>query len=184
MRIANISIFKGKISFPVIIGLEKEYMGYEMGRKNSYDDIQELLNDIRSDIEDTLSDEVLDKVKDIELKHVEEDVFAVYKPKIYERRENGGIDDPDNIVGDVHDMQLEVENVTRFNDGYFSSNHGVGLADLINDGDRFGGYFYDYPGSFNQPRPFLDNTVEEIEKTDSVENALAEGLRKRKYDIS
>lgn len=157
-----------------------------MSKKNEYDDIDMLLNDIRSDIEDTLINDVLDEVKDIELKHVEEDVFSVYFPKIYERRGSGagGIDDPDNIVGTVNNMQLEVDNITRFNDGYFSSNHGVGLADLINDGDSREGYFYDYPGSFNQPRSFIDNTIEEIEKIDSVENALANGLRKRNYDVT
>lgn len=152
--------------------------------KNSYDDIDELLNDIKSDIEDTLMDEVLDKVKDIELKHVEDDVFSVYSPDIYERRGIGGIDDPNNIIGTVNNMQLEVDNITRFNSGYGTYNHGVGLAELINDGDSFNGYFYDYPGSFNQPRPFIDNTAEEIEKTDSVENALANGLRKRNYDVT
>ncbi len=152
--------------------------------KNSYDDIDELLNDIKSDIEDTLMDEVLDEVKDIELKHVEEDVFSAYSPKIYERRGIGGIDDPNNIVGTVDNMQLSVDNATKFNDDYGTYNHGVGLAELINDGDSLNGYFYDYPGSFNQPRPFIDNTVEEIEKTDSVENALERGMKRRKYDIS
>lgn len=152
--------------------------------KNSYDDIDELLNDIKSDIEDTLMDEVLDEVKDIELKHVEEDVFSAYSPKIYKRRGIGGIDDPNNIVGTVDNMQLSVDNVTEFNDGYGTYNHGVGLAELINDGDSLNGYFYDYPGSFNQPRPFIDNTIEEIEKTDSVENALVKGLKSRKYDIT
>jgi len=157
-----------------------------LSKKNEYDDIDMLLNDIRSDIEDTLINDVLDEVKDIELKYVEEDVFSVYSPKVYERRGRGtgGIDDPNNIVGTVNNMQLEVDNITRFNDGYFSSNHGVGLADLINDGDSRDGYYYDYPGSFNKPRPFLDNTIDEIEKTDSVENALANGLMKRKYDVT
>lgn len=152
--------------------------------KNSYDDVDELLNDIKSDIQDTLLDEVLDEVKKIELEHVRDDVFGVYKPSIYERRSSGGIDDPDNIVGEVYDMRLEVDNVTRFNDGYGTYNHGIGLASLINDGSTSHGYFYDYPGEFNNARPFIDNTIDEIERTDDVENALAKGLKRRKYDIS
>lgn len=152
--------------------------------KDTYDDIDRLLNDLKSDIEDTLMDEVLDAVKDIELKHIEEDVFSVYSPSIYKRRATDGIDDPDNIVGKVNNMQLEVDNVTEFNNGYGTYNHGYGLAELINDGENLNGYFYDYPGVFNQPRPFLDNTIDEIEKTDSVEHALAKGLQKRKYDIT
>ena len=155
-----------------------------MGRKNSYDDIDELLNDIRSDIEDTLKDEVFEEVRDIELEYIERDVLSAYMPKIYERRTSGGIDDPRNIVGYVKDMLLSVDNITPFNTGYGTKKRGTGLAQLINEGDSFNGYFYDYPGEFNQPRPFLDNTILEVEKTDRVENALEKGMRKRKYDIS
>ena len=155
-----------------------------MGRKNSYDDIDELLNDIRSDIEETLKDDVFDEVREIELEHIERDVLSAYTPKIYERRTSGGIDDPKNIVGYVKDMQLSVDNITQFNTGYGTKHRGTGLAQLINDGDSFNGYFYDYPGEFNQPRPFIDNTILEVEKTDRVENALEKGMRKRKYYIS
>lgn len=147
--------------------------------KNSYDEIDDLLSDLKYDIEDTLQDEVLDEVKRIEIKHVEEDVFSVYDPIIYSRRKTGGLDDPDNIIGTVEDMELTVENITPFNDDYGSSNHGVGLADLVNDGDNLQGHFYDYLGSFNQPRPFLDNTEEEIERTEQIDNVLEKGLNKR-----
>ena len=155
-----------------------------MGRKNSYDDIDELLNDIRSDIEETLMDDVFDEVREIELEHIERDVLSAYTPKIYERRASGGIDDPKNIVGYVKDMQLSVDNITQFNTGYGTKHRGTGLAQLINDGDSFNGYFYDYPGEFNQPRPFLDHTILEVEQSNRVENALEKGMRKRKYDIS
>lgn len=155
-----------------------------MSKKNTYYDIDELLNDIRSDIEETLKDEVFDEVREIELEHIERDILSAYTPKIYERRTSGGIDDPRNIVGYVKDMQLSVDNITEFNSGYGTKHRGTGLAQLINDGDSFNGYFYDYPGEFNQPRPFIDNTILEVEKTDRVENALEKGMRKRKYDIS
>lgn len=152
--------------------------------KDSYDEIEDLLNDIKLDIEDTLCDEVLDEIKRIELEHVRDDVFSVYSPTIYSRRKSNGIDDPDNIVGEVNDMMLSVDNVTRFNEGYGTYNHGVGLTELINDGSSTQGYCYDYPGEFNEARPFIDNTIDEIERTDDIENALAKGLKKRKYDIS
>ena len=152
--------------------------------KNLYDDINTLLNDIKSDIEYVLMDEVLDTVKEIVLKHIEDDVYSVYKPSVYKRRGNsGGLSDPDNIVGTVKNMELEVENIASFNEDYGSSNKGNELAELVNDGDRVGGYMYDYPGSFNQPRPFIDNTIEEIENTNLVEDALSKGLKKRNYDI-
>lgn len=154
-----------------------------MSKKDTYDGVDTLLKDLKSDIEDTLMDEVLDEIKNIEIEHIEEDVFAVYTPSIYKRRQNDGIDDPDNIIGEVHNMQLEVDNVTEFNDDYGTYNHGIGLADLINDGERRSGFFYDYQGEFEKARPFIDNTIDEIEQTDSVENALAKGLKKRNYDV-
>lgn len=155
-----------------------------MSRKSSYDDIDELLNDIRSDIEETLNDEVFEEVREVELEHIEQDVLSTYSPKIYERRGIGGIDDPRNIVGYVKDMQLSVDNITQFNTGYGTKKRGTGLAQLINEGDSFNGYFYDYPGEFNQPRPFLDHTILEVEQSNRIENALEKGMRKRKYDIS
>lgn len=151
--------------------------------KKSYKDINALLKDLKSDIKDTLSHEVFNEVKDIEMRHIQDDVLSAYSPNIYQRRAIGGIDDPDNIVGRVKDMQLEVDNVTEFNDDYGTYNHGVGLANLINDGESRHGFYYDYEGEFTQPRPFIDNTIEEIEQTDSVENALKKGLKKRNYDV-
>jgi len=157
-----------------------------MAKKNKYDDIDLLLNDIESDIESVLTDEVLDTVKDIEIKHVEEDVFSIYRPKIYERRGhgNGGLDDPDNIVGEITGkMDMEITNITPFNSGYGTYNKGDGLAELVNDGEGFSGHYYDYDGEFTQPRPFLDNTEEEILKTEQLDNALQKGLIKRGYDV-
>lgn len=154
-----------------------------MGRKDVYDDVDILLKELKSDIEDTLMDEVLDEVKNIEIEHIEQDVFSVYSPSIYKRRLNDGIDDLDNIIGEVRGLQLEVDNITEFNDDYGTYNHGRGLADLVNDGERKSGFFYDYHGEFERARPFIDNTIEEIEQTDSVENALAKGLKKRNYDV-
>lgn len=153
-------------------------------KKNTYNDIDKLLNDIRVDIEDVLMDEVLDEVKDIELEHIQDDVLNVYTPKIYERRGHGGIDDPENIVGEVNNMRLTIDNKTKFNDGYGTYSHGDGLADLINGGDGTCGYYYDYPGEFQLPRPFLDNTEYEIERTNRVDDALVKGMRRRKYNIT
>lgn len=153
--------------------------------KKSYDDMDALLKDMRSDIEDTLSKEVFEEVRNIEMEHVRTDVLNTYSPKIYERRSTGGIDDIRNIVGYVKDMHLEVDNVTQFNDGYGTYNHGYGLADLINEGD--GGMshlYYDFTGNFIQSRPFLDNTQEEIDKTDRVDRVLEKGMKRRGYDVS
>ena len=146
-----------------------------MSRKTTYDDIDLLLKDLKSDIEDVLMDEVLDEVKKIEIRHIKDDVFSVYSPRVYKRRTVDGIDDPNNIIGEVRDMVLEVDNVAEFTNWNGSAKRGTGLAEFIN--------IYEYPGIIDQSRPFLDNTILEIERTDSVEDALARGLIKRNYDV-
>lgn len=151
--------------------------------KKSYTDVNSLLKDLKMDIEDALAKEVLDEVKEIELRHIEYDVLSAYSPKIYQRRNTGGIDDEQNIVGELKGMQLVVDNITPFEDGYGTYNSGIGLAELINDGESTKGYFYDYPGAFTQPRPFIDNTIDEIEHTDSVESALKSGLKRHGYNV-
>ena len=152
--------------------------------KSNYDDIEELLKDVRLDIEDTLSKEVFDEVRQIEMEHIHSDVLNSYHPKVYERRSTGGIDDPRNIVGTVNDMTLTVDNVTSFNSGYSTYNSGNNLADLINEGSGGASHlYYDYLGAFEAPRPFLDNTQEEIDRTNRVDRALEKGMKKRGYDI-
>ena len=51
--------------------------------KNTYDDIDKLLKDMRSDIEDTLSKEVFEEVRDIEMEHVYRDVLSTYSCLLY-----------------------------------------------------------------------------------------------------
>ena len=152
--------------------------------KSNYDDIEELLKDMRLDIEDTLSKEVFDEVRQIEMEHIHSDVLNSYHPKVYERRSTGGIDNPRNIVCTVKDMTLTVDNVTEFNTKGFTWNRGNNLADLINEGSGGASHlYYDYPGAFEEPRPFLDNTQEEIDRTNRVDRALEKGMKKRGYDI-
>lgn len=152
--------------------------------KKSYNDIKDLKNDLKKDINEVLADEVFSEVKKCELEHIEEDIFSVYSPKTYKRRAVGGINDEQNIVSSVKNMELTVANIVEFNDDYGSSNHGRGLADLINDGEHLKGYFYDYPGEFTQPRPFIDRTIAELESTDRLNNAMVKGLRKRGIDAN
>jgi len=151
--------------------------------KNKYDDVDMLLNDIKSDMEDVLSKEVFDEARNIELKYIQMEVINRSTPTIYQRRTTGGIDDPNNIVGFVKNMTLAVDNVTQFNNGYGTYNHGYGLPQLINDGSRSNGFYYDFPGEHNLPRPFVDYAVDEIEKSDRIDKTFQRAMSKRGYDV-
>lgn len=155
--------------------------------KKVYSDIDKLLKDVQSDIDDVLMNEVLETVRDIEMEHVQEDVFSVYNPSIYKRRSNGGIDDPENVKAEVKNGVMTVRNDTPFNDDYATKNHGIGLAYMVNEGGNSEhDYEYGFRGieaPFANPRPFIDNTIEELDRTDAIEKALKKGLKRHDIDL-
>ena len=152
--------------------------------KKIYDDVDSLIVDIKKDLNITLSEEVFETVRDIELAYIEKDVMDSYKPNRYIRRKKAGIDDPDNIIRTVNNSVLEVENITEFNKGYGTSNRGKGLATLIDEGDGANGFYYDYFGEHIRPRRFLQNTVDTIQYTNVTEEALEKGMKRKGYDIT
>ena len=148
--------------------------------------LKELRNYIEKCINDSLENEVLETVKKIEISHVEEDVFNVYSPSAYERRCVLGIDDSDNIVGNItQNGVLEIENITEFNPEYETENRGLGLVKLIEYGHGTSGYYYEYPKSesFTNPRPFISNTKKEIKENKSHVIAIKSGLEKHKIKV-
>lgn len=158
-----------------------------MGKDKHFTDIDALLGDVQKSINKSLENEVMDAVRDVELSHIERDVLNVYSPSIYKRRGSGGIDDVRNIVGTVKDGKLTVENVTPFNEDYGTRNKGTGLAYMINEGGNskhdydFG--FWTVEAPYSRPRPFIDNTIEELDKTEIIEDALAKGMKKDGIDL-
>lgn len=158
-----------------------------MGRNKHFTDIDALLADVQKSINKSLKDEVMEAVREVELKHIQDDVLDVYSPSIYNRRGSGGIDDVRNIVGTVKDGRLTVENETPFNEAYGSRNHGTGLAYMINEGGN-SEHDYDYgfrgmEAPYAEPRPFIESTIEELDKTEIIEEALARGMKKDGIDL-
>lgn len=155
-----------------------------MAGKKNYDSLDAFIKDLKSDIEDVMSKEVFEEVRNIEMEHIQSDVLNRYHPKIYERRSSGGIEDRSNISGKVRDMKLTVNNDTPYNSGYGTYNHGNTLATLLNEGS--GGkhkIYYDFMGEFEQPTYFLENTQYEIDNTDRVKNVLTKGLKAKGYEV-
>jgi len=148
--------------------------------------LSELRKYIEKCIEDSLKNEVFEAIKNIELKHVKEDVLSVYSPKEYQRRSHGGIDDKNNITHEkLKNGVLKVKNITKFNSEYETENAGLGLPLLIEYGHGESGYFYDYASSddFTNPRPFTENTIQEIKDSKQHIDAFKQGLKRNKINI-
>ena len=148
--------------------------------------LKELRKAVEKAIDNSLENEVFEVVRDEEIKSIETDVFAVYTPKIYERRAFGGIDDEENIVHDeVKNGTIKIENITEFNPGYETENEGPELAALIEYGHGGKDYYYDYPSSddFCDPRPFISNTRKRLKKSGKHKEALKIGLKRNNIKI-
>lgn len=140
---------------------------------------------IQKQINDTLKNEVFETVREVELEHIENDVLAIYEPNQYLRRDSRGINDPQNIIfSSLKDGILEIENITKFNPDYETANTGYGLVGLIEFGDKWNGFRYEYPhiggiSPYNRSRPFIANTKTELKKEKQHISALKVGLNKR-----
>lgn len=158
-----------------------------MGKDKHFTDIDALLADVQKSINKSLENEVMDAVREVELSHIQREVLNVYSPSIYKRRGTGGIDDKRNIVGIVKDGRLTVDNVTPFNEDYGTRNKGTGLAYMINEGGN-SEHDYDYgfrgvEAPYSRPREFIENTIEELDRTEIIEDALAKGMKKDGIDL-
>ena len=143
--------------------------------------LKELRKAVEKAIDNSLENEVFEVVRDEEIKSIETDVFAVYTPKIYERRAFGGIDDEENITHDtVKNGTIKIENITEFNQEYKTANEGPELAVLIEYGHGNKDYYYDYPSSndFCDPRPFISNTRKRLKKSGKHKETLKIGLKR------
>ena len=148
--------------------------------------LKELRKVVEKAIDDSLENEVFEATRSEEIKSIEIDVFAVYTPKIYERRAFGVINDEENIVHDeVKNGTIKIENITEFNPGYETENKGPELATLVEYGHGGKDYYYDYPSSddFCDPRPFIANTRKRLKKSGKHKEALKNGLKRSNIKI-
>lgn len=132
-------------------------------------------------VNDALAKEVFEAVKDEESSAIYETVYKVYTPKMYQRRfDRGGMADPENIKGVVKDGKLHVVNVTQPNDVKPSYSINKNLPELIEYGDGYKGYHYDFGGGvYTIPRPFTKKTIEHLQENKTHVDALRSGLKRR-----
>ena len=144
-------------------------------------------------IDDAMTKEVFEEVRDEEAATIYSVVYKVYTPRIYRRRgEYGGLGDPYNIEikgGTAKGGKMAVVNVTDPNPGGTMNNDrvttGKNLPELVEFGDGYKFYHYDFPsrGRFMDARPFTAKTIEHLKASRAHITALKAGLRRQGINV-
>lgn len=146
-------------------------MNFEASDMN---ELKKVLDYIEKENNKILKTKIKDEIIKTQKKHIEEDVYNKYAPKIYIRtfalRENENILD----ISDK-DNEIEIANITT-HQGMYSKNE-VDVSEIIETGEGydFRGYGYEY----ESPRPFIENTIENMKYNKTIENTFKEAWNEK-----
>jgi hypothetical protein len=131
---------------------------------------------IKKEVNKSLDKDVSRVVKDEMKKVIEEVVYNAYEPSQYDRqKDDGGLLDESNIKHGVENGQLWIRN-TR-------SDEGKDVAEIVETGV---GYDWERSRIYKMqpfPRPFHEETKENLEKNKKHVDALKDSLKNKGFDI-
>lgn len=150
--------------------------------------LQELEKALQEKVDIALLTDVAETVRDVMLAHIIEDVYDVYSPSTYVRRNNeNGLMDGNNINASIKGNTLIVENNTLgrpyYRDGKElkrSQNADKEIAGVIETGQGYDVHDWEYDGI---PRPFIENTRKELFDYEWHKKALKQGLQKQGLEV-
>ncbi|OZB98019.1 hypothetical protein [Paenibacillus sp. XY044] len=136
-------------------------------------DLKELENLIKAKISKSLQTSVAQVGRETMKEKIEDVVYAVYEPVLYERqKDDGGLTDDENILTTmVNDTTLSIESHRMDGD--------KNVSEVIVSGD---GYDFEFP-YYGRPRDFVEATKEELADTRGHVAALYVGLKKQGLDV-
>lgn len=154
--------------------------------------MSEIETKLKTDIHTILENEVGDRVREIIIDHVHSDVYGVNPNNVlYERRGGGGMGNIEFNKKEMEgDLTLVVTNEVPSNTAYggASSNN---LGSLIEYGQGGGDLTYRYPyrkdhteSQYLSARPFMGNTIKELQGGSEVKDLISSGLSSRGYKVS
>ena len=114
--------------------------------------------------------------------HIKSDVYPLYSPDMYQREYyRGGLLDPDNIEIQVTNTGISVENVRDNTTDEDYNGHYRNVAEIVETGENYNwtaSRIYKDPF----PRPFTENTREELRTSNILEQAMKDGLNRQGID--
>jgi hypothetical protein len=142
--------------------------------------LKELENYINKQISDSLHKDVVEQSKQLIKEHIEIDVYNKYpNPKVYDRSNNLEEAVSDSMINDGELMIYIDDNIAQSHHMYKDTEPLEPYANIVETGI---GYDYEKPYPYNQPRPFFENTVEEL-KSGKAKEYLKNALKKRGLDV-
>lgn len=148
---------------------------------------------LKSDIKASLASDVYKAVIEAEQDAIDEVVYSAYTPRMYSRREaDGGLQDPANMVGSMNGMTLSVRNETPASgqvlwicDIAFPPTSDKDLPAVVEYGikDEYDMYPISLNRSYANPRPFTEQTVDDLKENQAHVDALKAGLASRGWTV-
>ena len=152
--------------------------------------LKELEKELQEKIDIALLTDVAQVVTEVMQDHIAKDVYEVYSPKMYERRLNeNGLLDEKNINSSIEGNTLIIENNTLGSSYYYdpkskemkkSQNADKEIAGVIESGRGYDIHSWGYD---EEPRPFIENTREELRDYEWHKKALKQGLQKQGLEV-
>ena len=149
--------------------------------------LKELEKELYKRINTALDTDVADTVKEVMTDHIIRDVYDKYDPAVYQRRYNsGGLLDSENIIATMgNDGELLVQNVTVGSDTYYIPN--IKKTFKSANADKFITPVIEYGRGYDvvdiEPRPFIQNTHDDLEQNHYHTEAMKRSLKKQGLEV-
>lgn len=160
-----------------------------MGKKTiCIDDSNQILPMLMSDVIHIMNNEVADTIHQMIADEYDDTVYSYNASGLYSRR--GSLTDPNNMMDSIdvngNVVTLEVSHTARPNtpliDGYTLDNN-ANLADWIEDGDIPNIFDRTKTYPWESPRPVLKTVQNKVDKSQEIDNIIAQTLKQAGYDV-
>lgn len=151
--------------------------------KGDFSDLESLWTYVKDEVKDIAKNEIVEKIKDVEQKVIQEVVLDAYKPSYYDRRSEGesndGLISRDNMVADYvessNSIYIEMTNDTKGNSDYPNSTNDY-IDEIIEYGTDYTWQNSKIYKDMPFPRPFTKETQKRLDNSVVIERAIVENL--------
>jgi hypothetical protein len=150
----------------------------EMLRVPAFNNLNDLLKYAAQQAAKSIQEDVAQMVIEVAKEHVQSDVYDVY-PDPVEYQRTGEL--KDSFVATPTPDGVEIVNTRHDGERYIPEIIEYG-HDKSSQGYEFPAYYPSGP-NFIQRRPFMENTVEELKKTNEHVRVFKESMKKKGIDV-